>query len=143
MSFARRKRIGDHRGYVLLEALFSVALLTVGLMVALEVFRNVVGVYQFRQYYLGPAQQVAEGQLRKLELRVLSGQALLEGRFSGTKGRFEYTVDVSPWPLSATLKQVRVTVNWKHHGKPGAYSLATVLPASGELLGMGTMEADF
>lgn len=116
------------KGYVLFEALLAVIILSVGIVALIQVFQKSVQGVQFRQHYYGPARELAEAVLAKLEIDAIAGVQKEGTARYGESGAFSYTVVRSDWPAAPDLQKVSVTVRWTDRGKPGSITLTTLLP---------------
>lgn len=116
------------RGYVLLEALFSVLILSVGLAAVIEAYKSAVRVVQFRQHVLAPAQALAENLMVRMELNATAAVPLEDLPLDGSNGRFQYHIEKSIWDAASNLQRVTVTISWTDRGTERSLALTTLLP---------------
>jgi hypothetical protein len=114
-------------GYVLLEALFAVLLLSFGLVPIVQATQESLRALQRRRHYLAPARELANNVLVAMALGAEPGEAANMIGISFEPDKLQYEVSTSAWPEVAGLRQVRVTVRWNDRGKAGAFSLVTLL----------------
>ena len=119
------KRRGES-GYLLMEAMVAVLILSIGIVSLVQTSRKAVRVAHLRERCYGPARQYADAILAQLELASVQGTPapLLDGG----KGAFACTIERSTWQNIATLQQVTVTVNWTEGDRAGSVTLTTLLP---------------
>lgn len=120
----------DEDGYVLLEALFAILILSVGIVVALQAMNSSLRATQYREHYLIPAQQLAEKIMTSIELNTFVGMPEPLGTMDGTIDRFQYKISRVEWPYNVNLRKITVSIAWNDRGKPGYFKLTTVLPKS-------------
>ncbi len=116
------------RGFALFEALISVLLLSIGLVVIAQVFLKSVQTTNYQEQVLYPAQNLAEEFMKELEIRSRTARLKRNLFESGSEGIYEYQLTTSDWPLTPDLLQARVTVSWDYRGKKKNVTLTTLLP---------------
>ncbi|MFQ5706619.1 MAG: hypothetical protein ACE5HO_04170 [bacterium] len=126
-------RPNHDQGYVLFEALVSVIILSVGLVAGVGMLKKSIQLVQLRKHYLTPARELAESILVELELGEYGRPPQQILAAPDAKNPFHYQVVTSDWQGAGGLKQVQVIVSWSHRGKPGSFSLTTLLPATNGL----------
>lgn len=116
-------------GYILLEALLAILLLSVGMLAVVQAYNRAMHAVQLQQHYLAPAKALAEALLTKQELQALTGLPVDDFAKEGRNGRFRYRIDYEDWQVAPNLQQVIVTVSWDDRGRPGNLAISALLPA--------------
>lgn len=129
-SLPRQASRSSCSGYVLLEALLSVVLLSIGLVGVMQAVGQSIRLVQYRKSCLAPARLLADSLLSSLEIGFAPEMLTATATTTGERGRFRYQIASAPWPGAPELRNVRVTVSWREHGKSGELSLTTLLPVA-------------
>ena len=128
---AHRNRPGrrDETGYALLEAMFSVIILSVGIMAVVYTLRGNFRLYAYQKHQLEPALQFAEAWLQRLESQPSAPPASAE--LDSLLDRYGMRVETqrSAWPGYPRLQHVRVVVRWRDGDRQRSLTLETLLPA--------------
>ena len=124
----RNKQPGREAGFVLIEALIAILILSVGLAALVQAARESVKATQTRVYGFIPAQELADRLMAQFELAAIDSAASESQPLSGEEGSFRYRVELTEWPANPALKKVDVTVSWAGPRKPGSVTLTTLLP---------------
>ena len=124
-------------GYALFEALVSVLLLSIGLVVVAQVFFKSVQSTTYQERMLYPAQHLAEELMKELEIRARTATLKKDFYESGTEGIFQYQIITSDWAMATGIQQVQVTVSWDYRGTEKAVTLTTLLPVEKRKKGKG------
>ncbi|KAA3617925.1 MAG: hypothetical protein DWQ05_07725 [Calditrichaeota bacterium] len=122
------KIMRNENGYVLLEALFSILILSIGIIAALQALKTTLHALQYREYTLAPARQLAEKIMAEVELNTFAKLPNFSAATEGNIDSFHYQITKTKWPVGTSLNKITVKISWNDRGKPGTFSLTTILP---------------
>ncbi|RMF59572.1 MAG: hypothetical protein D6748_06080, partial [Calditrichaeota bacterium] len=97
MSFFRKSILKNETGFALFEALVSVVLLSMGLVVVAQVFLRSVDAHRALEKQVYPAQTLADELMKKMEIRARVGDLPKDFFESGEIEGFQYRIVTTPW----------------------------------------------
>lgn len=115
----------DRKGFMLLELIVSLAILSTGLLAVTRSFISSLGASNYsRQYTL--ACILTEEKLNELELFTDLSEETVQGSFEEPYTQFSWKSEIKP-SSNESLKHVTVTIFWKDKWKQKKVRLSTLL----------------
>lgn len=114
-----------NRGFLLIEALVSLAILMIGLMFISRAFTVSLRAVAYSRYYLK-----ATTLLEEKAIEVQSKKEIVEGETFGSFDEdkdFSWSQRISPLDADSGLEKVELSVNWQKQRNKGVVDLVTYI----------------
>ncbi len=123
--FCRLNGSRGERGFLLLETLLALFILSIGLTLVIRSFGSSLGALRTSDDYT-QAMLLLEERIWELEAKgsILPGTS--GGTFPQEAGKYQWQVSASP-PNAKGLSETRVTITFKQRGRPRDLSVVTYL----------------
>jgi type II secretion system protein I len=113
------------KGFMLLELMVSLAILSTGLLTVTRSFISSLGASNYSQQYT-LACTLAEEKLNELGQSTDLSEGTTQGSFEEPYLQFSWELEIKP-SSNDSLKHVTITVIWKEKGKQRKAKLATLI----------------
>jgi prepilin-type N-terminal cleavage/methylation domain-containing protein len=122
----RSRRRTERRGFTLLEAIVSVAIMSIGLVAVIEAYGAAMRL-SLQDEYLSTATMLASGKMEEVlkETYITAGSD--HGDFGDEFEAFTWTVDIADSEIEG-LETITVTVSWSVAGKDDELTLVSAAP---------------